>query len=120
VNADITGSKIMSNGWVGILGYPAAGGVVNVSVDNTVSSGNRWGFDMIGGSVAITRSVASNNTISGFQTEGGTLSVSNSMAFGNGYYGLYSGSGTLESQGNNQVRGNATNTSGTITGFSGT
>jgi hypothetical protein len=68
--------------------------------------------------LAVTRSTVSNNGNSGVGTQvsAGTalLTISNSIVTGNPY-GLANFSGTLESQGNNTVRQNGTNTLNTIT-----
>ena len=70
-----------------------------------------------GGGVTIDQSEASNNSSTGFingSVGANTLRVLNSTITGN-TTGLNNLAGTLESFGNNVVRGNTTNTSGTIT-----
>jgi hypothetical protein len=68
--------------------------------------------------VAVTRSTVSNNSNIGVATQqtAGTavFTISNSIVTGNGY-GFANISGTLESEGNNTVRQNGTNSFGVIT-----
>jgi hypothetical protein len=118
LDIDITGSKIMGNGYVGVWGE--GDGTLVVSIDDTVSSRNTFGFASTSGTMVITDSTGSNNTQSGFTAQfGGSLSVGSSMATGN-LVGFDNATSTFESIGNNIVRGNTTNTSVTITALSGT
>jgi hypothetical protein len=77
---------------------------------------NSWGVGVDnGGSATVDQSEASNNTTAGFSTDTGTIRVLNSTVTGNAIGLQNFGGGTFESFGNNVVRGNTTNTSGTIT-----
>jgi hypothetical protein len=91
----------------------------NISVSNSVSSGNSAGFCAEnGGSMSVQDSIASDNTNFGFGTTptptGGVMRVTRCMATGNGA-GFSNIGGEFESLGNNLVRGNGTDLVGTIT-----
>jgi len=94
-----------------------------VTVSDTVAANNGQGF-VVEDSAELNAEncVAANNTTNGFRSAGaGTpiMRVSNSAATNNGT-GFRQTTGTFESRGNNTVRGNATNTVGTITAIPGT
>ena len=87
------------------------------SVSDSVADGNETGVAAFsnGTQVTVSRSVLTNN-------EGGLLTdlespvarIADSTVLGNGF-GLFNDSGTLETFGDNLIRGNSTETSGTIT-----
>lgn len=96
-------------------------------VSDTIATGNGVGFVSVAfgpgtSRLAVTRSTASNNASGALtdQGSGGTaaLTISASLVTVNGV-GLNNTNGTLESQGNNTVRQNTTDVSGTITTFGG-
>jgi hypothetical protein len=89
-----------------------------MTVSNSLAAGN---FNLGGfaqgatAEINIEKSVLANNTTRGAGVfSSGVARVSDSMVTGNGV-GLLNSGGTVESFGNNAVRGNTTNTSGTIT-----
>jgi hypothetical protein len=120
VTADILNTKVLANGYVGVWAFPQVAGPITVSVSDSVSSENHWGFysSSTGSKMTITRSTASNNVQDGIGADG-VVSVSASLASGN-TVGFNNAGGTFESQGNNLVRQNTTNTSGVITNVGGT
>ena len=126
---DVSRSSLKGNSGAGVflVGYDA-GVTTSGTVSDTAATGNVYGFiSQSSGTgiahLAVSRSTASNNTSSAvatFQPSGtALLTISGSVVTGNNI-GLNNITGTLESQGNNTVRQNTTNTSGTITPFSGT
>jgi hypothetical protein len=89
----------------------------NVSVSRSVATGSLNGFCAVNAEAILNLdgSVAANNDAGGFRVaSGATLRAARSMATGNGTGFLNSGA-TFESLGDNLVRGNTTNVSGTIT-----
>jgi hypothetical protein len=94
---------------------------VKASVRNSVSSGNLSGFSAGGlnraAELNIENCLVTNNSAYGIVTINfdGTIRVSGSTVTNNGTGFAQSGSLVLESFGNNRVRGNTTNASGTIT-----
>jgi parallel beta helix pectate lyase-like protein len=99
-----------------------------VTVGESVSSGNGTGFLLQGGSdLNLDRCEASNNTSGvtvqddlGGGSRTGVVTISNSIVTNNSDFGLMLVSGAIQSAGNNIVRRNGTNTSGTITVIAGT
>ena len=111
---------------VWVQGFPD-GTTTVATVTDSISSGNvAAGFAVSAGGTAIgrlavSRSTASDNDSSGIITSGPNAQafVSYSVITQN-VIGLNNSSGLLESQGNNTVRQNGTNTAGVITTISGT
>jgi hypothetical protein len=125
---EIVRTRVMGNGGVGIFAVPTIAGNQSVTVVDSVSSGNAFGFaastEFATGNVtlAVTGSTAANNSGAGFQAQTlstGTvlLTVNGSTATGNGTgFNNSGGAGvTFESTGNNSARANSSNVSGTIT-----
>jgi len=120
---DVARTTVVGNEYVGIWARPTVDSTVTVTVTDSVSSNNGWGFVAVGnasrpGKMTLSRSTAAHNSNSGFQTEGsGTavMVVSGSVASQNAY-GFRNFSGTFRSLGDNNVFDNATaDTNGTIT-----
>jgi hypothetical protein len=124
VVADIVRTSVSGNGDVGIFAENASmtkPTIVSVAEASALQNGHGFvGRATTGATtrMSLTRSTAANNTVNGFHAlgSGGTavLTVGTSMAMGNAV-GFLNDGGTFESLGNNQVRQNATDTSGTIT-----
>jgi len=95
-------NTIASGTFVGYYGCASTGSTVHIAISRSTSSNNEWGVatDACGGTHVIT--------------------MSNNLISGNISAGIANFSGTFESQGNNTVRQNTTNTTGTITAVSGT
>jgi len=98
-----------------------------VTLRESVSSGNEAGFELHGSDLNLDRCEASNNKwgvvvddSGGAGSRTGVLTISNSIVTNNSDTGLKLASGAIQSAGNNIVRRNGTNTSGTITLISGT
>jgi len=97
-----------------------------VTVRDTIAAGNYVGFDALLGDLNIEHCEASNNTSAGViarANEGpgiAAVTISNSIVTNNPFGFAQSGNGLFHSLGNNVVRRNGTNTSGTITVISGT
>jgi hypothetical protein len=124
---DVSRSSLKGNSHMGVLVQGDVASVVTGgTVSDTVATGNGTGFASLssGGiaQLALSRSTASFNTTAGAlaQVSGGTalLTLGRTVVTGNGI-GLDNVGATIESRGNNMVRQNSTNTSGTITAFSG-
>jgi hypothetical protein len=122
--ADVVSSQFMGNGSYGLYVTTSPGGTTNVSVSDSVASGNDTGFFLWansgGARMALVRSTAANNSFAGFSSQGDSgqvavMTVGSSMATGNhiGFSNL--GSSTFESLGNNIVRQNTNTIAGTIT-----
>jgi hypothetical protein len=119
----------------------SAGGVINVSVNNSVFKDNGNGVSAAFGTVNITNSVVTGNATHGIQTTSGnavinagknvvtdngsngisaalgsTVRISENSVFRNGT-GL-NNAGTMETLRNNKVRGNGTNLTGALTDIS--
>jgi len=96
-------------------------GGTKVSIANSVASGNLYGlFADASAELNIEACLVANNSNAGIASDiFAVVRVSNSTVTNNGT-GLSNGLATLESRGNNTVRGNTTNTSGTITVILGT
>jgi parallel beta helix pectate lyase-like protein len=89
----------------------------NGSISKSVASGNLTGFNVAGGDFNIDDCLAANNSGEGiFAQSGGVARASNSTFTDNGTGWLNSG-GSILSRGDNTVRGNVTNKSGTIGSF---
>ena len=136
--ADVDRSVVAESG---NYGFYAFGGQITVS--NSLASRNETGFRVENvGSLAADHCVSSKNANGFLVTTGGTMSVSNSMAtfnIGDGiaaidpgsayvsgntvtYNGVglhVTGAATMQSLGNNMVRANTTNVSGTVTTVAG-
>jgi len=98
-----------------------------VTVRDSVASGNGGaGFAVAGGDLNLENCEASNNDTGVFviplsSSESATATVSNSIVTNNHSLGFQQANGgVFQSLGNNTVRRNGTNTSGTITVISGT
>ena len=117
----IRDSVIVGNQQEGVWARGATGLTATLSVDKCAISMNSIGVRAGAGGgtgiAAVSDSVISSNLNSGVRTEAsGTARVSNNTITGNGV-GLNHMAGTLETAGNNAVRGNTADTSGTITPF---
>ena len=124
---DVSRSSFKGNSNTGVL---VSGNVPAVTTGGTVSestaTGNGTGFaaTSTGGiaQLAVRRSTASYNSTAGMLSQQATgtsvVSLSRNVVTGNGT-GLSNSGATFESQGNNMVRQNTTNTSGTITAITG-
>ncbi len=99
-----------------------------MTVSETVASGNtNYGFEVDWGDLNIESCVVSNNGTGIYSTVvpspngPSTVTVSKSIVTNNLNYGFrQSGTSVFYSRGNNTVRGNGTDTSGTITPLAGT
>ena len=97
-----------------------------VTVRDSVATGNTGaGFNVTGGDLNLENCEASNNNdgvVAAFTTNTtGTATVSNSIVTNNSHFGFsQAGNSVFNSLGNNTVRRNGTNTSGTINVVSGT
>ena len=124
--ATISGSKFLGNTDRGVYVSGGAAGVTSTAaISDSIASGNYVGFQPTSGTVgnvatmSVTRSTMSNNQYGVASSASGGVAIvtlSNSMVTGNTVTGLYqSGGSTFETLGNNTVRLNAANISGTIT-----
>lgn len=95
----------------GFLNEPEGNG--NITVSDSVASGNTVGFYNAAGTFMATHCTASRSSY-GFRNDNGMMTVSGSTASNNAE-GFYNISGTFVSLGNNTVYGNTRNTFGTIT-----
>ena len=125
---DVARTTVVGNTYVGVWAYPTFDSTVTVTVTDSVSSNNRWGFFATGSAgriarMTISRSTAAHNTSGsigdGFGVSGsagtGVMTVSGSVASGN-YYGFRQDTGaTFRSLGDNTVFDNTIDTGGTIT-----
>lgn len=97
-----------------------------VSARDSVATGNPGaGFAVVGGDLSLDNCESSNNDFGVYagstETNTGTATVSNSLVTNNTSYGFRQfGNGVFNSLGNNNVRRNGTNTTGTINTVSGT
>jgi hypothetical protein len=121
---DITRTTVVGNAYIGIWAFPTVDSTVTVTVTDSVSSNNNWGFVAFGdlsrpAKMTISRSTAAHNAFSGFQTDGSTtavMTVSGSVASHNGKYGFINAGGTFRSLVDNTVFDNTLgDTTGTIT-----
>ena len=100
------------------VGLQVSGSGTQVSIANSVASGNAYGLIGSGAELNIEACLVTNNVVSGIHSQAGaTVRVSNSTVTNNGT-GLFNNA-TLKSRGNNTVDGNTTNVDGTITPLSG-
>jgi len=121
VSADIVGSRFMGNASVGLyMVHTTMNGATNVSVSDSVASGNGTGYELkvFSGTarLALIRATASNNAADGIRgsavgaTATSVMTVGNSMATMNslGFVNTTTSGGTaiFESLGNNIVRQN--------------
>lgn len=130
------------NGFAGLY-VDATGTTARVTVDNARFEHNASdGLDVIGGTAAVTRTVAAGNEGAGYFVSGGELTLESSAAHGNAYglyvstggtarisnsafvdnagYGIINSSSTLQTRQNNTVSGNTVGqTSGTLTPLGG-
>jgi hypothetical protein len=104
-------SRFENNGGCGIAAANAP-----VSVLRSVATGNFAGFCAAGdsGELNVEGSMASNNTFEGFLVTAGIIRATKCIVTRN-LTGFENLGGTFESLGDNLVRGNGTNVSGTIT-----
>jgi hypothetical protein len=126
-SAVISTSKLLGNSDRGLEVYGApASTTTTVAINDSVVSGNGVGVDAQGASptatarISIDRAALVNNEYGAVSEDAGgpaLLTISNSLVTGNSTFGLYqlASGAVLESQGNNNVRQNGTNTMGTIT-----
>jgi hypothetical protein len=118
----------------GVAIQPGIVSIDNVRLENNTSGCGVFVFD---GTASVLRSVATGNSSGFCATDASALNVEGSMASNNQSFGFFAGTGavvrltkcivtgndtglnnnvaTIESLGDNLVRGNATNTAGTIT-----
>ena len=121
---DVSRTSFKGNSNIGVTVQGNVGGLTSATVSDSTATGNGTGFSAVsaGGptQLAVSRSTASYNTTAGVAA-GGTavVTIGSSIVSGNGA-GLSNSGATLESQGENTVRQNGSNTSGTITTFAGT
>ena len=103
------------------VGLQASGSGTQVSIANSVASGNINGFTGgTGAELNIEACLMANNNGSGIWSHtGATVRVSNSTVTNNGTGLRVNPDSTLKSRGNNTVDGNTPNVNGTITPFSG-
>ncbi|MEP7068146.1 MAG: right-handed parallel beta-helix repeat-containing protein, partial [Usitatibacter sp.] len=121
---DISRSSFKGNSHMGVLVTGNLPAVTSATVSDSTATGNGSGFSALtsGGAaqLAVSRSTASYNTTAGIMSGGSAVvSISGSIVTGNGI-GLDNTGGTLESQGENTVRLNGSNTAGSIVTFAGT
>lgn len=114
--ASIARSVIERNGLASDSSGVFADGSARVSVRDSVVSGNAWGVytHSFSSVINVDSSLLANNISGGAGASKGTIRVSHCTVTQNGL-GLKNFTGTLESFGNNVVRGNTTDLSGTIT-----
>jgi hypothetical protein len=121
---NVSRTTVVENVYAGIWAHPLASSTVTVTVSDSVSSSNTYGFAVSGstnkfGSLSVSRSTAANNSAYGFGTSStsspsnSTITVSDSSASGN-LYGFFNVSATFQSLGNNAVSKNTTDTTGVI------
>lgn len=109
VSVSVDSSRFENNGSIGFYLLSGKGSVVrSLFAQNVGGAGNESG-----GQLMVDQCDVSNNSNFGLATNG-LIQVLNSTVTGNGI-GLFHSGGTFESFGNNVVRGNTTNTQGTIT-----
>ena len=119
----IRNSVVALSGSTGLYAIALAGGTTaDLSVDNCQANHNFNGITSGGNSgtarVMLSNSVVSlNANIGVIANTNGTVRVSNNTVTGNGTGLLQASSGVFESRGNNTIRGNTTETTGTITTF---
>jgi len=127
--SSVSGSKFFGHGQSGVFVINNIADTTTIAaISDSIASYNHVGFHSNSTNatgiarMSVTRSTSSNNNF-GVVSEGGTVALvttSNSMVTGNAASGLYqAGASTHESLGNNTVRQNAINTSGTITAVGG-
>jgi Right handed beta helix region len=126
IKASIDNCHFDNNGSAGIFdGLNIVRGA-RVTVRNSVATGNTGaGFNAVAGDLNLENCEASNNrdglVASGSVSTTGTVTVSNCIVTNNSQTGFtQSAGGVFNSLGNNIVRRNGTNTSGTINSISGT
>jgi hypothetical protein len=110
----------LENNHIGIIQFLGA----QVTVRNTVASGNAVGFENGGGTLNLENCVASNNAVIGVTAFGdpanaATVVISNSVVTNNQTGLEQDGTSVIYSRGNNTVTGNNTDISGTITPLGG-
>ncbi len=119
----IRNSVVALSGSTGLYAIaPVGGTTADLSVDNCQANHNFNGITSGGNSgtarVMLSNSVVSlNANIGVIANTNGTVRVSNNTVTGNGTGLLQASSGVFESRGNNTIRGNTTETAGTITTF---
>ncbi len=126
--AEISNSKLLGNGGAGAYVYGiTASTTTTATISDSVLSENNWGIDAfapIAGAplyVSVSRSTVSHNNY-GIVSDQNSIVVtaSSNLVTRNNNLGLgQGGTAILESQGNNTVRQNGADTSGTITTVSG-
>ncbi|MEP7070235.1 MAG: right-handed parallel beta-helix repeat-containing protein [Usitatibacter sp.] len=133
LEAGATGSvvrtKANAQGRSGIISQGTVAAVTTtVSVSDSDASGNAYGLVAYStvataiGRISASHVSATNNSFAGVSTQGTAdtaVSIGSSLVTGNSQGLANSGGGTFESLGNNLVRQNGSNTSGTITTVSG-
>ena len=133
--ASVVRTKSNANGRSGMLVQASVSNTVStLSVNESDVAANQYGLiafstvSLATGRLSVSRTSVTNNSIDGVATQGmpatGTtiVSIGDSQVTGNttGLNNASSSTSTFESLGNNLVRQNGTNTSGTITTISGT
>jgi hypothetical protein len=117
----VVNSRFENNGFVGgFCGVSIRSG--KASVRASVASGNAFGFctfDTANAELTVEDSLAANNGNSGIEVDTGVVRASDNTVTDNGIGLRQFNPATLESRGNNTVRGNGTNTLGTITAITG-
>jgi hypothetical protein len=109
-SAAINGSSLVGNSFGGL-----AVDLGTVTVTGSTLSENGHGVFLDTGAVTLDKTQLANNATAGVLVAGPALArLTRCVVSGNGV-GLNNGGGTLEVDGSNAVRGNTTNTSGTIT-----
>ena len=121
----ISGSKIVGNTSLGVQVEAFSSTTTTVAISDSLVANSSFGisvgsFFTIPGiaNVSVTRSTLSNNgtaVVASASTGTALLTLSNSMVTGNTNGLVQQNSGVFESLGDNAVRQNGTNTSGTIT-----
>lgn len=106
LEASVSNSRFERNAQTGLL----AGAGTQVTVRDSLSTDNDFGFSADGGTLNLERSVVANNTDLGLiSCNGGTLRASETMVTGNGTGVVACPTGTAISFGNNRVHGNTNN-----------
>lgn len=111
----LIGNTLVSDSARGIFVVPQAHGSAQGTLDQVSMNHNgEFGLEAGGAAdVTVVDSIASNNAGSGFLVAGGVIRLARSAATGNGI-GVDKAFGAAESFGNNVIRGNGTDVSGTL------
>jgi hypothetical protein len=126
VRAVVDHCQFVNNGTSGIGDGITVTQRGRVSVRDSIATSNAGaGFIVVGGDLSLDNCESSNNDYGVYagssETNSGTATVSNSLVTNNKSFGFrQAGNGVFNSLGNNTVRRNAANTTGTINTVSGT